>query len=381
MRLDEEYYKEPDFQALLSRYYVAEAEGKQAYIDVEEATDLIDYFNWLGDIDRSKSIAEHARTLHPGEPEPLMFLARHALDEKDLGRARGFLSQISDKDGFDYKYLKAELMIYEGREIEAESMMRTEFYREEKEEEPTEQEKDEFRLDMAELYLDYAQAELADGWLRECWDKESEDYLEVRMRCSFGLQDLPRTDEELNELIDCDPYNYQYWNMLANLDYFRRLYSKALSDCEMSMAIAPDNIDALKGMTHIYICLGSSRKALEVAKRALELYGNKQDGYTQFMEIFMDHNKSGDAKKLFEKVIEPQQAHLAEGEPRTGYTLMAMACHDCGYKKKFEQYLRLAVGYNLKEVRKYFGKLTTLGEDADTCFNNILTFTKTNLKK
>lgn len=352
--MENDYFDEPEFKELLERYNASVNSGKPLYIASDEATDLIGYFDSIGEKDVALGIANYSQALHPGEFGPLTFLARNALEENNPAEATRFLEKMTPKKGFHYNYLKAEILLFNNKMAQAYKLMRKELAEEIKVDDITEAEKDDFRLDVAELFLDYRLPTFARYWLDDCSDKQSEDYMEVSIRSYIELGEYEFALEDINELIDRNPYKYSYWNLQASVYVRVKMFNEALECLGYSMAIAPNNRQALIYMVKTYLVMGKSSIAIDVAKRYLNEYIEEKNSVSQVMELFLDNRHPALTKKLFLTHIEPVEAKKPEGELRRGYTLMAMACYDCGYKKLFGKYLSLAIRYNPAEVRHYF---------------------------
>ena len=123
MHIDEELFKKDRFKRNLKQYEEAMKEGRTVFMDIDDLTDIIDYYNYDGLVDDANNVADYALALYPGSIGPLVFKTRQALVENNYEKARDLCEQIEDKSDVDYFYLRAELLIAEGKTQEAEDLL------------------------------------------------------------------------------------------------------------------------------------------------------------------------------------------------------------------------------------------------------------------
>ena len=81
MHIDEELFKQARFKNKLKQYEQAKSERKTVFMDIDDLTDIIDYYNYDGLVDDAEDVADYALALYPVAIGPLVFKARQALAE------------------------------------------------------------------------------------------------------------------------------------------------------------------------------------------------------------------------------------------------------------------------------------------------------------
>ena len=75
MHINEELFQTEDFKRNLKMYEEAVRTGKTVFLDIDDMTDIIDYYNYDGRIDEANAMADYALLLYPGAIGPLVFKA------------------------------------------------------------------------------------------------------------------------------------------------------------------------------------------------------------------------------------------------------------------------------------------------------------------
>ena len=73
MHIDEELFKKDRFKRNLKQYEEAMKEGRTVFMDIDDLTDIIDYYNYDGLVDDANNVADYALALYPGSIGPLVF--------------------------------------------------------------------------------------------------------------------------------------------------------------------------------------------------------------------------------------------------------------------------------------------------------------------
>lgn len=371
MQIDDEYFRSKEFHELLSEYEAAMKAGEPPFMDVDDLTDIIDYYNFHKDIKHANEAANLAMAIYPGAAGPLMFKARWALDNDDLTEAKRLTERISDKTLFDYSYMLAEIEIAQNHLKEAEKILRDSLKREK-----DEKGKEYIRLDAAELFLDYGVDDLADKWLETCRDKDSIDYLDLRSRCSFLLHDTEDAIDCLMELLDKDPYRYSSWNMLSSLQSDKHEFPEAVTSSEYSLAIAPDNPEGLVCQVRGLLGLGNIEKAMRKARSAVDTNRDERGIYTKLMILMLQKSLPSEAYKFFSYCVK----HTMPKDLWEGYAYMAVACGMLGKLNEFETYLKQAVIHNPEEVERAFRSVIPPNLHRDEYFHYLVNYVRSNFQ-
>lgn len=261
MQTGDEYFDSKEFRDILTSYEESVRSGQPIFMDVDDLTDIADFYNYTGDKEKASAVIELALDMDPGATIPLVFKAREALECNDIELAKAFAEKISDKEDPDYKYLKAEIMIAQNLIDEADSYLRDYF----KTVEPDEYE--DFILDVANLYLDYNANGKAYEWMIRAQEHKSTEYKELMARTLFGIGEYEKSAQLFNELIDQNPYSKKYWNALASSQFMNEEYSDSITSSEYAIAIDPNDPDGLQTKANGLYRLNNYEEALKYYQR------------------------------------------------------------------------------------------------------------------
>ena len=75
---------------------------------------------------------------------------------------------------------------------------------------------DSYFIEVAILFADYDEFELANQWIERCEDDTDPDYWETMGRIEMGLGHLEESERIFTDLIDKDPFCEAHWNHLAS---------------------------------------------------------------------------------------------------------------------------------------------------------------------
>lgn len=270
MQTGDDFFDSDEFKELLSTYETAESSGLPVFLDAEELTDIADYYATTGNEKKAWKAIDKALELFPGAASPLAFKAREALGRNDIDTAELFAGQITDKDEREYFFITVEILIALNKMEEAEAMLKEKF------EAIDEDIRDDFILDTASIYLDYALFDQSYKWLARSVEKPSPDYDEFLARTLVGLG---RYDEGINlidKLIDLNPYSQNYWNALATAQFLAGRYDESIKSCEYALAIDPNDVDGLLTKANCRHRLGDFAEALQLYERYVNGAGSEK---------------------------------------------------------------------------------------------------------
>lgn len=264
MHIDEELFNTPEFKKNLQLYQQAVKSGETVFIDVDDLTDIIDYYNYDGQVDDANRVADYALSMYPGAIGPLVFKARQALMAGDIKLAKQYCDNIDDKVDIDYIYLQAEIYIAQEK-YDAADFMLVDMY------DTVEQDDiDNYPLDVAALFLDYNVLEYAEKWLAKVDNQNNPECMEMKARIYSSKGNTEKAKKILERLIDINPFICRYWNMLSIIQLFNNEYADCLSSAEYSLAIKPNNSDGLWCKAKALIALDEPQKALDCLMKFLE---------------------------------------------------------------------------------------------------------------
>lgn len=256
----DKYFDSKSFQDVLSSYEKSVREGQPIFLDVDELADIADYYSFIGKTEKAREVIDFALDMNPGATAPLVFKAREAIADENIGLAEELAEEIIDKEDPDYKYLKAEILIAQNRIEEADNYLRDYFHTVE----PDEYE--DFVLDVANIYMDYGVNEKAYEWMMRTGNCKRDEYKELMARVLFGMGEFDRGIKIYNELIDKDPFSKRYWVALASAQFMNEDFDGAVTSSEYAIAIDPEDADGL-------LTKANSLYRLDRFEEALEYYG------------------------------------------------------------------------------------------------------------
>ena len=124
MIIDESFFESSDFKEKLENYERCLAEGKTPFMEADDLTDIADYYNFCGDVDKAHEAIDLALDLTPGATLPLVFKTKEALQAGDIEQAERYAASIADKDDPETVYLAAEIMIARGEDEKADAFLK-----------------------------------------------------------------------------------------------------------------------------------------------------------------------------------------------------------------------------------------------------------------
>lgn len=300
-------FQTKEFKDNLRRYEEARETGASIYLEPEDFTDIAEYYNTHGRLDEALEAIDLALQIFPGATDPLAFRARVAiLLGHNAEEAMRYANMISDKHDLEYYYIVAEIMIADGREGDAED------YLEKKEKNVDSDDLEDFYLDVAMLFADYDLYDLAEDWLKLCEDTDDDDYQELKGRIALSKGHFKESRKIFNALIDRDPYHIPYWNHLATTQYLSNNISESIESSDFSLAIDPDDTEAILNKANALTVLGNYDEALKYYGHYQRLQPQSEVADMGIAAVKMTQNKLEESLHHWlraEKLCAPQSSN------------------------------------------------------------------------
>ena len=204
------YFSTKAFKQILEEFKQCEADGVPFIASSYDYADIILYYHQIGQTEKASEIFEKAMKLYPDALSLMTGRIRMVLTQGQVEEAWKLADQIKDKEDPEYSHIIAEIMIFEGKEKEANQYLE-DWYQERKDEEYME----DYAMDTAWLLLDLGLPDLAWKWLDYVDDRDEEEYLELKANLLISAGKAEEAKKIINQLIDRDPYAIAYWNLLA----------------------------------------------------------------------------------------------------------------------------------------------------------------------
>ncbi len=260
----DEYFDSEEFHELLDEYENAMSTGMPVFMDADELADIADYYQMTERYDEADSAIDLALSLSPGAIAPLSYKIHEALWNGNTDEARSYLEQIDETDEPDYIYDKAEILLAEGEEEKAEQLFQEEFKN------VVPEERQDYIVDVANIYVDYNYPEKAMQWMAQAQQEDSSSFKELMARTLFGLGKYKDSEKLWGELIDADPFSKHYWNALSSTQFMNENYSAAIESSEYAIAIDPNDPDGLLAKANGLYRLFNYEEALKYYERYSE---------------------------------------------------------------------------------------------------------------
>ena len=370
------YYQSDKFKQLLRRYEDLQENISSEFLDPEELTDIAEFFHYMGDDQEAMEAIDMAIKIDPLAVIPRTFKARMALlCDKDPQLANKIAETIIDKNDPDYEYLKAEIMIVDNKVAAADSFLKNVY-----DDIIDPEERAGMALDVAALFSDYEEMEYAETWLNRSNKTEENDYKEIRAHILKSRGEYKESELILNELLDSNPYSGPYWNQLAQSQLLRNDINEAITSSEYSIAINPEDEEAILNKANGLFALGNYEEALKYFERYKKLSHEQDKSLVDISigHIYLSQRDIHNAQQHFQMALEEapdkNMAIIQVGcssfdngyieyayhlfstllpslgdDWDIGYGFLARCCYELKKKREFKKYLRQAVEKNPEE--------------------------------
>ena len=340
------------------------------WMEVPDFLDILDHFEQTQQTVEAEICLRIALRMHPDNAEILM---RKVYRLKNDGRwhdAEALVNQIADQDNLDVQFFLAEKALSELRFFDANTIYENLIAREkenvaqefgEQIEEQTSL--DDLYLEIAELFLDYGSEVFAKKFL-QLLDKTSPLYprvqlLESEILMSYGTPFYGI--EQVEQVIDEDPYNIDAWVLRAELANDIKDYPKCLEAAEYALAISPKHPKALRMKAIAALGLEKWNTVLKVYKTYHDIEPNDYTMSLSVGEIYLNRNKIPQARTALQHAMKncasdnPDKQRISldlamsyalEGDIRKAYVCVAtLSSLGVPHDEMLLQAVRVAITY------------------------------------
>lgn len=266
---DERYFESKRFKRLLGRYEEAMKQTGNIYLEPDELTDIAEYYAMQDRMDEANEAIDLALALHPGSVDPQVFLARQQMFFGNNDEAHRLCEAIDEQDDREVLFLRAELMLNEGKFDDAYRFLENTYRHLPDEEEP-----DMFLYDSAALLFDYAAWDetlrMLDTLRSNFPQMVKAERLYIRTIAETGNHQL--TIQLADEFLDKNPYDIDMWTIKGEAYAELNDLEQANEAADYALAINPEDPRAqvLSGNCHFH--LGNYQEALDVFAQYLRNY-------------------------------------------------------------------------------------------------------------
>lgn len=350
---NDEYFKSQEFKDILHVYEKGKQEGVSIYLDPNDLADIAEYYHLQGQIDKSVALIDEAINLFPGSSAPLIFRARiELLVNNDPFKAEEFAEQVEDKTDLEYHYLKTEIMLVRHQDREADRFLLDCLGT------IDESDREDFYIDVATLFADYDLIDKAHEWLMRSQLQDSDNYQELTGRIALAKGDYMQSQHIFNDLVEKNPYSGSYWNHLASSQYMSNEIRESITSSEFSIAINPNDDEAILNKANGLFALGNYEEALLYYRRLTDMCPKEETGEMFQGITFIKLNRLKEAVehlKQAEEIAGRDSETLPDIYQTLAYTFSSLgeSQQAMAYIKKAEQ----ALGANLNELSVLRGHL------------------------
>ena len=299
MTEDLEYFHSEEFQAILRKYEESVKSGHPVYMDADDLADIADWYQYNGFIEKADDAISLALQYNPEAVGPLLYKAREALSIRDFETASDYADRVEAADALEAFYLRAEILICEGKEEEADTM-----FRERLMEETMPDEQMDYVYDVANIYSEYNIFDKAFEWIARSQGDDSDEFKELMARTLFGLGKYQDSERIFNELIDHNPYSSRYWNALANAQFMQEDYNAAITSSEFAIAIDPNDTESILSKANSLYNLENYETALSYFRKYSEKIDDDEFGYLHQGTCLINLGRYQEAVLVLEKAEE-----------------------------------------------------------------------------
>ncbi len=231
-----EYFKKPHFRKILGRYEKAIAKGHPLYMEADDLTDIAEYYMVNQQEEQADDAIQLAVSLHPSSVDPQVFLARQQMFRGNLEKAQQICQNILEQDDDEVKFLKAELLIHEGKTSQAMLFLENEACL-------IDEDRDLFLTDCAGIFMEHGMMKEALVWaeqiISEFPNHKKGKIIKVNILIEQGEYKMALPI--LQDMLENDPYDIVAWNLQAESQGALGLYLDSIESTEYILAIEPNN--------------------------------------------------------------------------------------------------------------------------------------------
>ena len=291
---------------MLRHYEECVRRGVPCIIPSDDYCDLAEYYDRKGRTKEAKAVLNTAIKLFPDTLEPVTMRARLSMHESGTTRwARRLLAKVTDKNDIEYVCTMAEILIREGKMdtldtflCDHEQRLKADSFATDKPAPDEISDYDDFCMQVAETLIDFNLSERARQWAERVSDKTTTDYKEMLGRLLMCGEQYEECEQEMNKLLDQDPFSTDYWNTLALSQFLRGDISQSISSCEYALAIDPSDYVALRNCGNGLLMLGNYEEALKCYQRHTQLQPDDAIGYLFQALCYLNMGDVDEARKL-----------------------------------------------------------------------------------
>lgn len=286
------YFEDPEFKEILAKYEGMVNDHTSIYFDAEELTDIAEYYASQEKEAEAEKAIDFALLLHPSNTDALVFKARSLCIKGKLNEAYQVMNLIEDSSDREVKFLKADLLMEEGRMDEAEDIFR----------ELANQENDstEVLLDIALSYMDNNQKKQTYIWIERLREKGINETNNQKFRdvwCDYCMtfNEPQEAIQSYKITLDKYPYSISHWNGLAKCYLQLNDLPNAHDAVDFSLAIDENNQEALEVKSFCFLQSENYEEAIAYCQKLMAITNNKCRMYAFLTKCYLELERTNEA--------------------------------------------------------------------------------------
>lgn len=273
--------EEIDITVLVEKYEQMRALGKKMYLDADEFSLLVEYYNGIGDTEEADALIEEGLKMHPGSPDLMLQNARKLVYSDRYEEAHAYLQHITDDGNIDLPLLKIEALLHMERNREAEDIINQVLLQDIAEEDMYT-----FVSEVGYLYNDVDQFDKAISFLERSMETDP-DNPDVLIDLAYAYEMKSNFDKAIeynNKLLDIDPYSFDGWVNIGKLYSMNEEYDKAVDAFDFALTINEGDIPTLK-MKALSLYLNDNvQEAIRIFEECLRQAPDDESLYDSLLE-------------------------------------------------------------------------------------------------
>ena len=311
------YFEEPEFKEILAKYEGMVYDHTSIYFDAEELTDIAEFYASQGREKEAEKAIDFALLLHPSNTDALVFKSRSLCIKGKLNEAYQVMDLIEDTSDREVQFLKADLLIEEGRLEEADEIFQALA--------KSEDESAEVLIDIALSYMDANQELSSAEWLEKVREKGINETNSQKFRdvwCDFCTT-FNQPEKAINAYqitLDKYPYSINHWIGLAKCYLMMNDVIQAHEAVDFSLAIDENNQEALEVKSFCFLQSENYEEAIVYCQKLMHMTKDKCRMYAFLTKCYLELERTQEA-------LDNCMEWLENCQKLTGYEKSEIYCY------------------------------------------------------
>ena len=281
---------------IIQRYLNMENSGIGIYFDADEIIELLDYFEFMGDLEHHKKVLKLGQRIHPHSIDIKIRVCKVHIDNEDFEKALILIEQIGDPENRELRFLKYECLCALGRYNEVIAILETQLTH------PDGELQDTFEL-FALLLNEYKSEHAYDLISRGLALFPDNCQLKEELCFYFEMQgDWKQALEISKELVDTNPYSADYWSLHGRLYVLMDAYDKAIESFDFALICDDSDLEIKILKAYCYFMNQNHEKVIEIY---IDVFAKETEHIIEYIRLVMETTEYAEcAYILLRKMLE-----------------------------------------------------------------------------